>query len=54
MSFPWWILLPVLTPMVVIVGTLALQRLEKNVLVLKQDALAGLDDGEERQARGKQ
>jgi hypothetical protein len=39
--------LPVLTPVVVIVATLALQHLEKNVLVPNQDSLARHDIAEE-------
>jgi hypothetical protein len=38
MSTPWWILLPVITPVGIIVAALALQHLEK-VLVSSQDAV---------------
>jgi hypothetical protein len=43
-SVPLWILLPVGTPVGVIVAALTLQRLERTVLVSRQDAVvhAGL------------
>jgi hypothetical protein len=36
----WWILLPVLTPVIIMVAALALHHLERNVLVSAQEAMA--------------
>ena len=39
MSTPWWILLPVLTPVCIIVAALALHHLETSFLVSNQEAV---------------
>jgi hypothetical protein len=43
MSEPWWILLPFLTPLAVIVAALALQHLERKVVAPSRDAPVNSD-----------
>jgi hypothetical protein len=42
-SEPWWILLPFLTPVGVMVAALALQHLERNVVAPSRDAPVNSD-----------
>ena len=52
MSGPWWILLPVLTPVCILLAALALHHLERNVLVSNQEAAADVGVIADHRARG--
>jgi hypothetical protein len=52
MSAPWWILFPIMTPAGIMSMALALQRLERNVLVSGRDGPADVALVEDHRAPG--